>query len=498
MRKWLLFSLIFLLVGCSKQTIVSNENSSIVYEIFPYSYYDSDNNGVGDLNGITEKLDYIQSLGVGNIWLTPISDGESYHMYDVVDYKSIDPIFGTMEDFDRLVAEAQDRNIGIIFDLVLNHTSSKHPWFIQAKEDVINGRCDEVGSKCDWYHFSTEKKTGYTSMGKGYSYESVFWSEMPDLNLDNEEVRKEIQSIVEFWLDHGVAGFRLDASYHYYAGNTAKNNEFLAWLEEIIHSYNEDAFIVSEVWADSSTILKHYESGIDSFFNFDASSTNGKIVSSIRSENGVSLAKWLVKMNQSIKEKNPDAMDSVFLSNHDQGRSGAFFKDQEKTKLMASVLLLSPGKVYLYYGEEIGMLGSGDDPNKRMPMLWSSEDKTGIPYNPPGVNYTNQVSTSVQEQLKEENSLLKHYQKVANIRNSSTLYEKGSVETVEVDDEAIYAMKFYDDEQALIVFHNFSSECKTIKINVETTGIDSTNSNNKIKNGELTLQPNSSSVIYLK
>lgn len=498
MRKWLLLTLILLLTACSNQTKVSNENSSIVYEIFPYSYYDSDNNGVGDLKGITAKLDYIQSLGVGQIWLTPVSDGASYHMYDVVDYKNIAPIFGTMEDFDQLVSEAKERNIGIIFDLVLNHTSSKHPWFIQAKEDILNGRCDEEGSKCDWYNFSDEKKTGYTSMGGGYSYESVFWSEMPDLNLDNEEVREEIKSIVRFWLDHGVAGFRLDASYHYYAGNVAKNNEFLAWLEDVVHSYNEDAFIVSEVWTDSSTVLKHYESGIDSFFNFDASSTNGKIVSAIRSESGASLAKWLVNYNQSIKEKNPEAVDSVFLSNHDQGRSGAFFKDQEKTKLMASVLLLSPGKVYLYYGEEIGMLGSGDDPNKRMPMLWSSDDKTGIPYNPPGVNYTNQVSTSVEEQLNDGTSLLKHYQNVAEIRNSSTLYEKGKIDIVEVDDASIYAMKFYDDEEALVVFHNFSGESKTVKIDVEASGMDSTNSNNKLKNGELTLAAYSSTVIYLK
>ena len=221
MKKKILLCLALLLCGCqTKQEVVSNENSSIVYEIFPYSFYDSDSNGVGDLKGITSKLDYIQSLGAGYIWLTPISQSPTYHKYDVVDYMSIDTIFGTIDDFDNLVSEANNRNIGIIFDLVLNHTSSKHPWFKQAQSDLLNNRCEEEGNMCNWYNFSTEKKANYTLMGGGYYYESGFWSEMPDLNLDEPKVRDEIEKIVKFWIDHGVSGFRLDAPYHYYNGNT--------------------------------------------------------------------------------------------------------------------------------------------------------------------------------------------------------------------------------------------------------------------------------------
>ena len=497
--KKLLLCLALLLCGCQSKEEVSNENSSIVYQIFPYSFYDSDGNGVGDINGITKKLDYIQSLGAGSIWLNPISESPTYHKYDVIDYMSVDPIFGTIEDFDTLVEEANSRNIGIIFDLVLNHTSSKHPWFIQAKEDILNNRCDEEDSKCSWYNFTNEKKNGYTMMGNGYYYESGFWSEMPDLNLDEPKVREEIEKVVQFWIDHGVKGFRLDAPYHYYGGNASKNNEFLSWLASTVKKYDSDAFIVGEVWADRSTIQKHYESGMDSFFNFTGSGTSGKIVSMIRSKNGAALANWFADYNQQIKETNLDAIDSVFLSNHDQGRSGAFFGNQiEKTKLMASVLLLAPGKVYVYYGEEIGMLGSGDDPNKRMPMLWSNTDKTGIPYNPPGVNYTNQVETSVENQLKDDESLLNHYRLVASMRNKSTLFETGDVESLPMNNNSIYAMKFSNSEESLYVFHNFSEEEQTVEINVESNEINSTNQNNKLKGNTLTLQPLSSSVIYVK
>ena len=335
-------------------------------------------------------------------------------------------------------------------------------------------------------------------MGGGYYYESGFWSEMPDLNLDEPAVRDEIEKIVKFWIDHGVSGFRLDAPYHYYDGNTAKNNEFLTWLEGVIKKYDEDAFLVGEVWSDTTTIQNHYDSGFDSFFNFTASGTSGKIVSTIRSKQGSSLAKWFVDYNASIKEINSSAIDSVFLSNHDQGRSGAFFGNQiEKTKLMASVLLLAPGRVYMYYGEEIGMLGSGDDPNKRMPMLWSSEDKTGITYNPPGVNYSNQVDTSVEEQEKDKDSLLNYYRSVANIRNKSTLYETGNIEVVDVNNTNIYAMKFYNNEESLIVLHNFSDLEVTFELNENISSYDSLHSKDKVNKNKVTIQPYSSIVVYL-
>lgn len=487
------------LSGClADKEAVSNENSSIVYEIFPSSFYDSDGNGVGDLNGITSKLDYVQSLGAGAIWLTPYTDGASYHLYDVTDYLNVDPLLGTMEDFEKMEAEAQKRSIDIYMDLVINHTSSQHPWFIEAKKNVVNGTCAQEGSKCDWYKFSKEPGTGYSALGGGWYYEALFWSEMPDLNLENPEVRAEIQKAVEFWMDKGVDGFRLDAVLHYCGSNASANKEVLQWLTNIIHAKNPEAFVVGEVWADQGTIMNHYGSGMTSFFNFPASNSDGRIVNNIRKQSGAVLASWLADHNVKIKEVDENAVDSVFLSNHDQGRSGAFFgNDISKTQLMVSTLMFAPGKVFLYYGEEIGMLGSGIDQNKRLGMLWQSDSKEGIPYNPSGADYTAQRDTSVANQEKDKTSLLNFYRLAASIRNKSTLYELGSVEAVDTGNDAIYMMKFSDDASALYVIHNYSDIEQTVQVDGQIHSVDHLQSN-ALKDGVLTMLPFSTSIVYLE
>ncbi len=486
------------LSGCSHSEAVSNENSSIVYEIFPSSFYDSDGNGVGDLNGITKKLDYVQSLGAGAIWLTPFTDGASYHLYDVTDYLNVDPALGTLEDFELLEKEAEARNIDIYMDLVINHTSSKHPWFLEAKQNVVNGTCDKEGSKCDWYNFSQESGNGKSALGGGWYYEALFWSEMPDLNLDNEEVRSEIKKIVEFWMDKGVDGFRLDAVLHYYGSNASENKEFLGWLTDLIHSIDEDAFVVGEVWADQGTILNHYGTGMDSYFNFPASNTDGRIVTNIRKQNGAGVASWLAEHNAKIKAIDEDAVDSVFLSNHDQGRSGAFFgNDTAKTQLMVSTMMFAPGKVFLYYGEEIGMLGSGIDQNKRLGMLWQSDSKEGIPYNPSGADYTSQRETSVADQEKDKESLLNFYRKAASIRNKSTLYESGMCEAVDTGNDAIYLMKLYDESNAIYVIHNYSDMQQTVELEGNIQSADHLQ-NNTLKGNTLTMEAYSTSIVTLE
>ncbi len=486
------------LSGCSYDEAVSNENSSIVYEIFPSSFYDSDGNGIGDLNGITEKLDYIQSLGAGAIWITPFTDGESYHLYDVTDYLSVDPALGSMEDFELLEKEAEARNIDIYMDLVINHTSSKHPWFLEAKQNVVSGTCDKESSKCDWYNFSQESGNGKSALGGGWYYEALFWSEMPDLNLDNEEVRSEIKKIVEFWMSKGVDGFRLDAVLHYYGSNASENKEFLSWLTDLIHSIDEDAFVVGEVWADQGTILNHYGSGMDSYFNFPASNTDGRIVTNIRKQNGAVVASWLADHNAKIKAIDENAVDSVFLSNHDQGRSGAFFgNDTAKTQLMVSTMMFAPGKVFLYYGEEIGMLGSGIDQNKRLGMLWQSDSKEGIPYNPSGADYTAQRETSVADQEKDKDSLLNFYRRAAGIRNKSTLYEFGMCEAVDTGNDAIYLMKLYDESSTIYVIHNYSEMQQTVELEGKIASAEHLQ-NNTLKGNTLTMEAYSTSIVTLE
>lgn len=450
----ILFLLVSLLFGCAPKKEATNNNGSVYYEIFVASFHDSDGDGVGDLNGIIEKLDYLQDLGISGIWLMPIHPSNTYHKYDVLDYMAIDESYGTIEDFKVLVQEAKKHNIDIIIDLVLNHTSSKHPWFKEAKDAVMNDTCDTT-NKCEYYHFSESIKKGYARIHDRLFYEAVFWSEMPDLNLANQDVRTEIESIVDFWLDLGVKGFRLDAPYHYFDHNTGLNNEFLAWLTTYVKSKREDAFMVGEVWADQQTVLNHFESGLDSFFDFASSNTDGRIVSALRSKNGHVLSQYLADYYNAIKNMNEKAISSIFLSNHDQGRSAAFFLDEQQRKLAASIYLLAPAMPFVYYGEEIGMLGSGRDENKRLAMVWG-EGKDAK--SPKDADYTEEFNSSVKEQLKDKNSLLNHYKKVIHLRNQYLDIQNVKIQAYLFKNKHLCAIEYIHGNKTVMVVHNLSGE----------------------------------------
>ncbi|NLP22505.1 MAG: alpha-amylase [Erysipelotrichaceae bacterium] len=450
MIKKLLLSLVILisLLGCNKEEVY---DSDVYYEIFVASFNDSDNDGIGDLKGVTLKLPYLKSLGIGGIWLMPIMKSETYHKYDVDNYYLIDSDYGTMDDFKELVDKANELNIDIIIDLPLNHTSDSHEWFISAKENKLNDTCNP-DNKCDYYNFSDTKESGYEPLGDKYYYEARFWSGMPDLNLDSENVRNEIKDIVEFWMDTGIKGFRLDAVLYYYQNNVSKNNEFVSWLMEIVRNKREDAFVVGEVWSSENIILDSYGSGIDSLFDFTMSGQDGFIAKAIRSENGQFLASKMIEYNDLIKE---GSVNSIFLSNHDQSRSAGYFIDEDKQKLAASVYLLSIGIPFVYYGEEIGMRGSGKDENKRLAMLWGEGSDTCSPIDS---DYTSQVDTSVKEQLKDENSLLNHYKKVIKLRNKY-IYGKDYSEFI-VDNEKIFSINY----EGNVVLINMSEDIIEIDI----------------------------------
>lgn len=447
-----------LLTACSQETIRSNKNY-VYYEIFVGSFYDTNEDGMGDLDGVTEKLDYLNDLGVGGIWMMPIHPSPTYHKYDVVDYYDIDPKYGTMEDFDELITKANEYNIEIIIDLVLNHTSSEHPWFIEAKKNVLNGTCENENSYCDYYVFSTTPQGKYYPIGKGYYYEALFWDKMPDLNLDSENVRNEIKDILQFWLDKGVKGFRLDAVTSFYNQNVTKNTEFLRWLNETIDSIDEDAYVVGEAWTTNKTITDLYDSGIDSLFQFSLSQADGLIASSILSKQGYNLANEVIKYNQMIKEANPDALNAVFISNHDQGRSAGYFKSTqpEYLKLMASIYLLMPGRSYIYYGEEIGLRGSGKDENKRLPMIWDNNDNTGKTLGPSAADYKSEDIMGLKQQASDKNSLYNHYKQLIQIKNRYDVITDGTMESLNLNSN-VYALRTYDDTDDVIVIHNLSDQ----------------------------------------
>lgn len=446
---------------------VSNAGSSAYYEIFVGSFRDSDGDGMGDLNGVTSKLDYLENLGVGGIWFMPIMPSPTYHKYDITDYYDIDSAYGTMDDFDNYIEAANAHHIDTIIDLVVNHTSSAHPWFIQAYNDYVNGNCSTDADKCNWYNFSSTPKTGYNQMGTtGVYYESRFWSGMPDLNLDNDYVRDEITNICHFWIDKGVKGFRLDAVTSYYTGSISKNIDFLTWLNTMVKEYKSDAYIVGEGPWDNvpANIQTYYNSGVDSFFNFTVAQATGHMVGAVNNQTGRAFADFISTYNADLRAINPLAIDAPFLSNHDLGRSAGYFAGLDadyKRKLAASAYLLMPGKPFIYYGEEISLRGSGNDQSKRLPMIWSSTDTTGACNPPVGYDYNlaNQVTQGVDDLLLIPDSMTNHYRKVISLRNYYNDYiASGAVASITLND-ALFALQFTrEDNSQILVVTNFSSE----------------------------------------
>lgn len=465
------------------------------YEIFVRSFYDSDGNGLGDLKGVTLKLDYIKDdLGADGIWFMPIMPSPTYHKYDILDYYSIDPQYGTMEDFDELMEEASKRNIRVILDLVVNHTSNLHPWFSQAVDALWK---DNSSKYIDYYNFSLEDQgEGYKQITDKYFYECRFVSNMPDLNLDSEDVRDEILKIAKFWLDKGVSGFRLDALTSLYTEDETKNIKFLTWLCKSIKEYKSDAYIVGEVWSNAATISNYYESGIDSLFNFPFSDPTGTIVNSLNTKNGENFAKELESWNKTIKNKNSFAADALFLSNHDNARSAGFLmRDTKRQKMAAAMYLLAPGIPFIYYGEEIGMTGSGIDENKRLPMLWSVQDKKGITYPPPNATQTVKDIKGVEEQLQDKDSLLRYYKKILQIKKDNPEIARGEVQYLKTNNPQVAALIFTYMETKVYVFHNFSKEKIEMDFDFKakiTHYISVTGSGNPVlRKGNLTLPPES-------
>lgn len=452
----LFFSSLFSLIGCQSKDEIKENKSDVYYEIFVGSFKDSNGDGMGDLNGITESLSFLNDLGIGGLWLTPINESSTYHKYDCDDYYTIDEDFGVMEDLQTLVEEAQNQNIDIILDLVLNHTSIYHEWFLNAKEELKAGLEESEWEYANYYNFTTTYESGYTQLwGTDYYYESRFWSGMPDLNLDNPAVVDEIYEIIDFYFDMGIKGFRLDATMHYFNEDHTRNIEFLAKLNEYILSVNPEAFMVQEVWTAGGTVASYFESGIPAF-NFQLSDTTGYFADSVRYSDASKLSSIVESYNATIKEQDANNIDRIFLTNHDQGRAAGFFgSTNDKTKLLANVLLTSPGYAFIYYGEELGMRGTGDDENKRLGYYWSSEDTSKNCLDPNNSNFS-QIDgfKGYEEQVIDETSMFNHYKALIELRNKYYTMTYGNVTKTE-NDLGLYILN-YTGEQEFTVITNLT------------------------------------------
>lgn len=452
-RILLAVSLVLLLVSCQSvktDDVITLHNTLDItpvddecrnwYEIFVWSYFDTDNNGIGDFNGVSEKLDYISSMGFNGIWLMPVMTATSYHKYDTEDYYSVDPDYGTMEDFELLLEEAHKRNIKVIIDLVVNHSSGSNPWFKEACAYLAE--YGEVGGRYgSYYNFSKENDSGRHPVpgADGWFYECQFTSTMPDLNLDSSEVRAEIVSIMKFWLEKGVDGFRLDAVTSYYTYSKDKNIAFLGWLNSEAKKIKSDCYLVGEAWLGSDrAVREYYSSGVDSFFIFPVATASGQVydtLKEIRVDNGKALADMLLNA-EAVYDT---GVYAPFLSNHDTARIASFIgrSQKDKIKMAQGILSLMRGSIFVYYGEEIGMISTADgsDPYKRIAMKWSDRRVyEGWCYTSPQaitVTEDNYKYPSLEAQMEDEDSILSYYRTSLRIRNANPEIARGDVSVLD-------------------------------------------------------------------
>ena len=451
--------------------------STVYYEIFVRSFYDSDGDGIGDLKGVAEKLDYLKELGVGGIWLMPVNPSPSYHGYDVTDYYSVNPDYGTMDDLRNLVAEAHRRGIKVILDLVVNHTSSEHPWFKQALADPNS-------PYRSWYTFATAGEqvpadsaagsgSPWHEAGGGTRYLGIFSEAMPDLNYDEPAVREEMIKVGKFWLAQGVDGFRLDAAKHIYGDfastvhspEVAQNN--LAWWRQFRSGLTEvdpNVYLVGEVWDSASVIAPLLNQALDSAFNFELAD---RILSAADRETDPDVAFTLKRVYGAYETASKGAfVDAPFLSNHDQNRTMSVLGgDVDHAKMAASVLLTLPGNPFLYYGEEIGMRGMKPDESIREPMIWYAGAAGGAgqtTWEPVRSNKDGAVSVEAED--KDESSLLNHYRMLLQWRGEDAVLRDGSIDEFETDSPGIGAyVRMTRSERELVVL-NMSGRKQSVKL----------------------------------
>ncbi len=438
------------------------DNYRNYYEIFVRSFYDSNGDGLGDLPGVTAKLGYItENVGADGIWLMPIMPSPTYHKYDVTDYRAIDPEYGTLADFDQLVAAAHRRGVKLIIDLVVNHTSNLHPWFAAAVAALWAGQDSPY---IGYYNFTTGNPgQGFSKITDKYYYESRFVSSMPDLNLDNPAVREEIRQIMQFWLDRGVDGFRLDAVTSYYTGNTTKCIEFLSWLGQAARTIKPDAWLIGEAWSDGGTIADFYQSGIDSFFNFPYAEPTGLLTQTLNGPAGKDFATGLADWQRQIAANNPKAQNALFLSNHDMARSAGFLmRSLVKEKMAAALYLLAPGSPFIYYGEELGMTGSGIDENKRLPMFWSAADPAGIPWPPPKATQSIEGIAGADSQITDPDSLLNYYRRILAIKTRYPGIARGTPAAADAGSQNVAALAMTYQGKTVYVLHNLTGDPQTV------------------------------------
>ena len=438
----------------------------VFYEVFVRSFADSDGDGIGDLRGLTERLDYLNDgdpatsddLGVTALWLMPVAESPSYHGYDVTDYDVIEPDYGTAEDFRALMTAAHERGIDVVVDLVLNHTSVDHPWFQDARTP---GSAHD-----DWYVWSdTEPRVSGPGGNEVWHrdgdrwYYGYFWEGMPDLNVENPAVTAALDGVAAYWLqDLGVDGFRLDAAKHLIEdGSTLENTpQTKAWLQgfrDRVEAIDPDALLVGEVW-DATSVSSEYvrDGALDMTFAFGLA---GSTISGVRFGDPASLAVAQAEVDAAY----PEGGFASFLTNHDQDRSfDQLGRDGPSAKAAATLLLTGNGVPFVYYGEEIGLRGRKPDERIRTPLAWDA--------NPPGYGFTSGTpweamaegvdTANIAAETSDPTSLLSRYRALIALRTAHPALRDGELIPVESSVPGVYAYLRHDTTETVAVVINLS------------------------------------------
>ncbi|PXA92284.1 glucohydrolase [Nostoc sp. 3335mG] len=480
-------------------------NHAVIYEIYPRSFQDSDGDGIGDLRGITSRLDYLQSLGLDAIWITPFFKSPNADFgYDVSDYTAIDPQYGTMADWDTLVAEARKRGVRVLVDLVVNHSSAEHAWFKESRSSRTN-------AKADWYVWrdGTPDKppTNWKSIFGGPSwtwdptrkqwYYHIFLSQQPDLNWANPQLKEAMFDVVRFWLEHGASGFRLDATPYLfedsnwpqdpnpdadpvwlkpYNSQLPGTNQVLREMRKVVDSYPGDPILLGESSTRSIEQLRAVYGKDKDEIHLPMNFLVGNITKLDAAE---------LKRRYDEAATQLDGLTPVeFFSNHDESRQWSEFGDginnDRIAKLSAALTLLNPGVALLYYGEEIGM-GDADPatlaqapigPKRprtderdraRTPMQWNAGPKagftTGTPWLPVAQGYR---TRNVAVEDRDPDSLLNWYRSLTRLRRTDPTFRTGSYVPLDSGDPAVFAFaRANPDGSGALVLANISATART-------------------------------------
>ncbi|MBR7177715.1 MAG: alpha amylase [Clostridia bacterium] len=468
----LLITMTCSLVACEEEEL-PNDNYRVFYQIFVGSFSDSNGDGIGDLRGIINRFDYLNdgnvesttSLGVEGIWLSPIFKSPTYHKYDVIDYYQIDPKFGTMEDLEELIELCHSRNVKLILDLVLNHTSNQHQYFKKFVAAHQQGNTEDP--YYNYYTYGTAKelagKKPYLIAGTDYFYEGNFSSEMPEPNFDNPQVRQDAVDVAKFYLDKGIDGFRFDAIKYIYYGDTERSAEFWDWYMAQLKALKPDIYCVGECWSSDTEILE-YTSALNCFA-FQMSAQEGIICTGARLNGKMStFTGYVSNFLKALKETSSEAMFIPFYSNHDQDRSAGYPTWSNK-KMAANLYILCSGSPFIYYGEELGMTGSrggaNTDANRRLAMIWGDGDTVA---DPEGATYKNQIKETVVIQNDDENSLLNHYRKLISLRIKHPEIARGEYSAMTFPTNTFGGFKVDYQGKTIYILHNVDSEPLTIDL----------------------------------